>query len=249
MNCIIFILGLIIGSFINVCVYRIPREESISYPPSTCTTCGSRIKIYDLIPVVSYIMLKGRCRKCKEKISIRYPITELLTGILFLFIYLKFGNSYDTIKNIVLVVFVEIIAIIDFDTMEVYSSITYTAMAIGVLNIIIEKIVFHMHILTYLLGAAIPAAFIYIINKFSKGFGGGDIDVFIIIGLFLGANLSGLTLFFSIIIGAASAIILVISKKLSKKDAMPFVPYIFAAMLITLLWGEEIIDYYLKMIV
>lgn len=249
MNYVVFILGLIIGSFINVCIYRIPREESISYPPSTCTTCGSRIKIYDLIPVVSYIMLNGKCRKCKEKISIKYPLTELLTGILFLFIYLKFGNSYDSIRNIVLVVFIEIIAIIDFNTMEVYSCVSYTAMAMGVLNIIVEKIVFHMPIATYLLGAAIPAGCIYIINKLSKGFGGGDIDVFVIIGLFLGIKFSGLTLFFSIIIGAVSAIILVVLKKLNKKDAMPFVPYIFTALIITLLCGEKIIDCYLKMII
>lgn len=235
MNCIIFILGLIIGSFINLCTYRIPREESICYPSSTCTSCGARIKIYDLIPVISYIILRGKCRACKEKISIKYPVTELLTAIMFLLIYLKFGNSYETIKNILLAVFIEIIAIIDFETMEVYNSITYSAMAIGVLNIIIEKFVFHMPIFTYILGAVIPAIFIYIINKTVGAFGAGDIDVFIIIGLFLGIKLSGLTLFLSVIIGALFSIFLIISKKLNENHIMPFVPYIFVALIMTFL--------------
>lgn len=249
MSIIIFTLGLIIGSFINVCTYRIPREESICYPPSTCPGCGERIKTYDLIPVISYIILGGKCRNCKEKISIEYPLTEILTALLFLFIYLTFGTSYEMIKNIILVVFVEIIAIIDFKTMEVYNSVTYTAMVLGVLNVIIEKVVFGAPILTYVLGAAIPAIFIFLINKLTGGFGAGDIDIFIIIGLFLGIKLSGITMFFSIIVGALGAIILILAKRLRKKDAMPFVPCIFIGLIISLMWGNQIINSYLNLFI
>lgn len=249
MSIIIFALGLIIGSFINVCTYRIPREESICYPLSTCPGCGERIKIYDLIPVISYVILRGKCRNCKEKISIEYPIIELLTAFLFLFIYLTFGTSYEMIKNIVLVAFVEIIAIIDFKTMEVYNSLTYTAMAIGILNVFIEKFIFGVPMLTYVLGAAIPAIFIFIINKLTGGFGEGDIDIFIIIGLFLGIKLNGLTMFFSIIVGAVGAIIFILAKKLKKKNAMPFVPCIFIGLIISLIWGNQMINSYLNLFI
>src|SRR4051794_38403015 len=98
MGLFVGIIGLIIGSFLNVCIFRVPRGESISFPPSHCTKCGTRIKSYDLFPVISYFILGGKCRKCGDRISIRYPLIELATGILFFLIYLKFGLTIDLIK-------------------------------------------------------------------------------------------------------------------------------------------------------
>ena len=91
MEILILIIGLCIGSFLNVCIYRIPREESIAFPPSHCTSCGYELKAVDLIPVISYLFLKRKCRKCGEKISINYPLVELLNGVLYLLIFLRFG--------------------------------------------------------------------------------------------------------------------------------------------------------------
>ena len=88
---IVFVFGIVIGSFLNVCIYRIPKQQSIAYPPSHCTSCSSKLKWYDLVPILSYIILKGKCRYCKHNISIRYPILELITGLLYFFIYVKFG--------------------------------------------------------------------------------------------------------------------------------------------------------------
>lgn len=114
------IFGLLIGSFLNVCIYRIPREESIAFPPSHCTNCNSEIKRYDLIPVISYIFLKGRCRNCKAKISIRYPLIELITSLLFLAVYIKFGLSFELIKYLFFIPLMIVICMIDLDTFEVY---------------------------------------------------------------------------------------------------------------------------------
>ncbi|EQB3123923.1 prepilin peptidase, partial [Clostridium botulinum] len=121
MNIIVLILGIIIGSFLNVCIYRIPKGESIIFPPSYCEKCGVNIKIYNLIPVVSYIFLRGRCKCCKNKISLRYPLVELLTGILFLSIYHLCGLNFSFIKYIIFVSFIIVIGFIDLDTTDVYS--------------------------------------------------------------------------------------------------------------------------------
>lgn len=94
----IFVLGTIIGSFLNVCIFRIPLEQSIAFPPSHCMNCGKRLKWYDMFPIISWIILKGKCRYCKSKISYRYPLVEFVTGIIFLAIYLKYGYTYETIK-------------------------------------------------------------------------------------------------------------------------------------------------------
>jgi len=99
---LIFILGLIVGSFSNVCIYRVPRNESIIYPASHCPKCRSKIKPFDNIPLLSFILLKGRCRNCKSKISIQYPIVELLTGLMYLIIYLIYGLSVQTLIYIIL---------------------------------------------------------------------------------------------------------------------------------------------------
>nr|WP_243153198.1 prepilin peptidase [Clostridium botulinum] len=142
MNIIVLILGLIIGSFLNVCIYRIPKGESIIFPPSYCEKCGVNIKIYNLIPVVNYIFSRGRCKCCKNKISLRYPLVELLTGILFLSIYHLCGLNFSFIKYIIFVSFIIVIGFIDLDTTDVYSKITISAMIIGVIYILIEKFYF-----------------------------------------------------------------------------------------------------------
>jgi leader peptidase (prepilin peptidase)/N-methyltransferase len=117
---LIFILGLIVGSFSNVCIYRIPRNESIIYPASHCPKCRSSISPKDNIPLLSYILLKGRCRNCKSKISIQYPIVELLTGLTYLIIYLIYGLSIQTLIYIILSSALIIIAFIDLKILFPY---------------------------------------------------------------------------------------------------------------------------------
>lgn len=242
---IIFLLGLLIGSFLNVCVYRIPRDESISYPPSHCTNCKNRIKSYDLIPVISYIFLRGKCRYCGEKISIKYPIIELFTGVLFLGLYYKYGATLDLAKFLILSPYLIVIGLIDFNTTDVYFKTTLSGLLIGLafLGVNLYK---GDPISTYLIGALIGGGFIAIIILLTGGMGWGDAEICAICGIFLGVKLTILTLLTSVILGGAIGALLILTKRKTRKDYIPFGPYIVIAALISLFWGSNIIDWYLK---
>ncbi|QAT41174.1 A24 family peptidase [Clostridium sp. JN-9] len=241
----IFIIGLIIGSFLNVCIYRIPREESISFPPSHCTNCGNRIKWYDLIPVFSYLILRGKCRYCKERISFRYPLIELTTGIMFLALYMKFGLSIDFVKSAILICFLLVIGIIDFDTTDVYSKTTYSGIVFGIILLIINFIYFSGGVLDFLIGGAIGFSVIALIILLTHGMGWGDAEICGMCGLFLGWKLTIFMLFISFTLGGLIGIILLITKKKSRKDYIPFGPYISIAAAISIFIGNSAIAWYL----
>ncbi|MFU0825277.1 prepilin peptidase [Clostridium sp.] len=244
---IIFIFGLLLGSFLNVCIYRIPREESISYPPSHCTNCKNRIKPYDLIPVISYVLLKGKCRYCNEKISIRYPLIELFTGIIFIGIYTKYGLSIEFVKFAVLSCFLIVIGIIDYDTTDIYNSTIIWGGVFGVIFLVID-IYLKLPIKTYLLGALIGGGFISIIILLSGGMGWGDAEICAVCGLYLGIKLTILTLFLSVIIGGVVGGILILLKKKSRKDYIPFGPFIVSAVMIVMFLGERALEWYFNIL-
>ncbi|MCB2298685.1 prepilin peptidase [Clostridium tagluense] len=247
----IFILGLLIGSFLNVCIYRIPRGESIAYPPSHCTSCGSNIKSYDLIPVISWIFLSGKCRGCGQKISIRYALVELATGILFLLTYFQYGVSIFLLRYLILIPFLIVIAMIDYDTMEVYTTTTWVAIAMG---IVLLGVNFYMGeaVATYLYGALFGAGFIIIIILLSKliigteGMGWGDAEICGLCGLFLGFKLTLIMMFFSFIIGGIVGIYLLRFKKKNGRSEMPFGPSIIMATFLIIIWGDKILNWYLS---
>ncbi|WP_346929784.1 prepilin peptidase, partial [Clostridium sp.] len=140
MSFIVFLYGIVIGSFLNVCIYRIPNNQSLISPPSHCGNCDTRLKWKDLIPIGSYLWLKGKCRYCNSKISMRYPLVEGLTGILLVGIYLRYGLGLNFFKYSLLTLFLIVIALIDYDTTDVYSSVVYSGMAVGIIFIIIEAV-------------------------------------------------------------------------------------------------------------
>ncbi len=244
---IISILGLLIGSFLNVCIYRIPREQSISFPPSHCTNCNTRIKAYDLIPVISYIFLKGKCRYCSEKISLRYPLIELTTGVLFLALYIEYGLSIGFIKYAILTCFLIVIGLIDFDTTDVYFKTTLSGIIAGVFFLVYEYF-YYGQALTYLYGAFFAGGAIAIIIIITQGMGWGDAEICFMSGLFLGFKLSVLMLFLSFIIGGLSGVILILLKKKSRKDYIPFGPSIAAGAITTILIGEKLLSWYLSIL-
>ncbi|MCY6370905.1 prepilin peptidase [Clostridium ganghwense] len=240
----VLVLGLLIGSFLNVCIYRIPREESIAYPPSHCTNCKNGIKPYDLIPVISYIFLKGKCRYCGQKISIRYPLTELFTGIIFVGIYGHYGLSIEFLKFAVLACFLIVIGIIDLDTTDIYFKTTISGVIIGVIFLFIYYFKGDS-ISTYILGALIGGGFISLIILLTGGMGWGDAEMCFLAGMYLGWKLTALMLFLSVILGAVIGVLLIITKKKSRKDYIPFGPYIAMGAMIAVFWGEEILRWYL----
>ncbi len=196
----ILIIGSIIGSFLNVCICRIPRNESIAYPPSHCTNCGMRIKWYDLLPVVSFINLRGRCRNCKSKISIRYPLIEILTGAIFVSLYIKYGFTIDFFKYVLLSVFLIVISFIDLDTTNVYLKTTLPGIVIGVVFVIIEYLNGNSPT-QFIYGAIILWGVLAIIALTTHSMGWGDAEICLMCGIFLGTKLSIVMLILSFVLG------------------------------------------------
>jgi len=241
---LILIIGLCIGSFLNVCIYRIPREESISFPPSHCTSCGYNLRFYDLIPLLSYITLKGKCRKCKDKISLQYPLVEIINSILYLGLYIKFGYTIDFLKYALLTSLLLVIGIIDLKTKYVYRSTTITGLIMGVAFFIFNWITLKEFPIDYLLGFIIGVTIIFIIVKLTGGMGEGDIEIAAICGLFLGAKNVLLVLFLSFIFGGIIGVLILILKLKGRKDEIAFGPYIVLGAMVAIFIGDIIIKWY-----
>jgi len=242
------LLGLIVGSFSNVCIYRIPRNESIIFPASHCPKCRKTIKPIDNIPLLSYILLKGRCRNCKGKISIQYPVVELLTGLTYLIIYVIYGLSIQTLIYIILSSALIIIAFIDLNEHIVPDVISLPGIVIG---FIISFFVPYISFVNSALGVVVGGGIILVIGLvgsviFKKeAMGGGDVKLAAIIGAFLGWRYIIISLFLGFFLGALAGIILILSKIKKREDAIPFGPFIALGSIITILWGEKIISWYL----
>ena len=243
----IVILGLVLVSFFNVCIYRIPREESISYPSSHCGTCKHRLYPLDLIPLISYICLKGRCRYCNAKISIRYPIIEGLNAILYIIIFYKFGYTLGTLKYFLLVSFLIVISVIDFKTHYIYTSTIVFGVISGVCFIALRYFLYSQVDLNFILGGILGAFIISLIVFITNGMGEGDIEIAGVCGLFLGDKLILLTLFLAVAIGGIAAIVILVLNIKKAKEKIAFGPFIAMGSLISLLYGNELIQWYLGM--
>ncbi|MGL4572207.1 MAG: prepilin peptidase [Clostridium sp.] len=242
----IFSLGAIIGSFLNVCIFRIPKEESIAFPPSHCGNCNTKLKGKDLVPVLSYILLKGRCRYCKDKVSIQYPIIEGFTGILFMILYLKYGLTLALLSYISLTSILIVIGIIDYKTQYVYTSNIITGIIFGIIFVALSFILGErVDLINVALGAFIPALILAVIVWTTNAMGWGDVEIIFMTGIFLGLKLNLLNLFISIVLGGSYAIYLMLCRKKSGKEEMAFGPYIAVATYITILFGEQILNWYM----
>ena len=242
---LVVIFGLVIGSFLNVCICRIANEESIAFPPSHCTNCGYELKAKDLIPVLSYIFLGGKCRSCKEKISIQYPIVEILNAILYIAIYLKFGFTLNLFKFCLFASLLIVIGFIDFKTKYVYNSTVVFGVVSGILFAVLEWIETKSIPWNYVAGAFIGFGIIYLIVVLTRGMGEGDIDIALICGLFLGIKGILVTLFLAIILGGIVATIILIFKLKERKAEIAFGPYLAIGGIIACLYGSRLIDIYL----
>lgn len=246
---LVFIIGSIIGSFLNVCIYRIPTNESIVYPASHCTSCKKSLKFYDLIPMVSYVFLRGRCSYCKEKISLIYPFTEVVTAVIFVVLYKCYGFTYMFLKSAILVSFLIVIGMIDYNTTDIYNEISRIGMATGVFWIIFsyfqgEDIL--NYILGGLLGWSVIAIFIIVPKMIIKkdGMGWGDADICLMCGLYLGCQQIIRVITIAAVLGAIVSIILIYIRRKDKEDYIAFGPYIAIGTFIVTVVGENIIRFY-----
>ena len=248
MHILIFTLGIIIGSFLNVCIYRIPKGESIAFPSSHCTYCSTPLKWYDLIPIFSFLFLKGKCRYCGGDISPQYPAVELLNGIIYIILFFYLGLSIDLVFYAFITSILIIISFIDY-----YHQIIPDELVLLILiSTIISKAVTYFIYKTPLLlldsiSSFIGAGIIFIIIALvsNGGMGGGDIKLSAALGFILGLKKTLLNTLLSFIIGAICSIFLLLSGRKGRKDAIPFGPFINISFFITLLYGEEIIRWYI----
>lgn len=246
MQILILIIGIIIGSFLNVCIYRIPRNESISFPPSSCTNCEERLKAWDLIPIISFIFLKGRCRYCKTKISIIYPIVELLNGLIYLAIYKVFGLSIISAIYMLLSSILIVISFIDYN----YKIIPDKLVVLGFIIVTPIHILYNFptSFVHGILGLFISGGLFLSIAFISKGgMGGGDIKLISLLGYLFGLKIF-MVILISFILGALISIILLSTKVKSRKDVIAFGPFIAIAGIIVILFFDEILNVYFKII-
>lgn len=242
MNFFVFILGTVIGSFINVCIYRIPKGESIIYPPSYCPRCGYHLRPIDLIPLLSYIWLRGRCRKCGVPISIRYLFVEFLTGVIFLLTFIIFGFTFDFFAATILIICLITSAFIDLNHQIIPDKLVLPTAAIGLpLTILLRW----ENLTDYFFGFAVGGGTILLIVVLSRGgMGGGDIKLFATVGMYLGLRLTVLALLLSFVFGSIAGLILILLKGKKMKDAIPFAPFIALGSIVSLFIGEELINWY-----
>ena len=245
MSLIIFIYGITLGSFLNVCIYRIPNNESILRPPSHCGRCNKKLGWKDLIPIFSYIIIKGRCRYCNDSIPIRYPIVEFLTGILLVCIYIRYGLTFNFFKYVVLTLFLIIIAFIDYDTMYVYSCIVYTGIIVGIVFIIFDVLIYDSNLLNYVLGAFLGFIVMGTIYALTGGIGLGDVEIAMLCGLYIGWKLEIYFIILSFIIGGVIGSIMIFTRKKLKSDYIPLGPSLAVGAYFSLIIGENLISIFM----
>lgn len=245
---LIFLYGIVIGSFLNLCIYRIPRGESILFPPSHCTHCMKKIKLYYLIPIISYVFLKGRSSCCLKRISLTYPLIEFLTGIIFVMVYLYFGFGILFFKWTTFLSIIIVMAAIDFYTQDVYFSLTAIGTGFSILFITILIISGSINLwgaLDYFLAGTIAFGIITAIKTLTKGMGAGDGEVFLVAGLFLGIEKVVVLLIITFVLGGVLGGILILLNKKQLKSKIPLVPFIALGSLITVIYGNGILYWYL----
>jgi len=241
MNCFTFIFGAIVGSFLNVCIFRMPAKTSIIKPLSQCPHCHHPIRFYDNIPIISFILLCGKCRDCGGKISWRYPLVELITALLSLFLFLKFGLTLTFLTVFIFSAVLIVITFIDLDHQIIPDVLTLPGIPIFLLlAIFVVKVPWREALIGLLIGGGMlfAIAFIYQLITKREGMGGGDIKLLAMIGGFLGWKSLIFVLLFSSFSGAIVGITAMIIKKQDMKYAVPFGPFLSAAAVAYLFWGD-----------
>jgi leader peptidase (prepilin peptidase) / N-methyltransferase len=236
-----FFLGLAIGSFCNVCIYRLPKKESVVFPASHCTSCNKPIWAFDNIPVLSYLFLGGKCRTCGQKIAIVYPMIELVTGLLLVAVVIKFGISWESLIYAIVCPTLVVITMIDYEHQIIPDRIT------------LPGIVFGLGAGSYLvgpinagLGFLIGGGLFYLIAILSRGgMGGGDIKFIAGAGALLGWQKVLLIIFLGATLGSIIGLALMAAQKKDRKSQIPFGPFLALGTLIAIFFGDNLLRLYL----
>jgi len=240
---LVAVLGAVIGSFLNVVIYRLPRKQSLITPRSRCPHCGTPIAAWDNIPVLSYLLLRGRCRTCRGPISWRYPVVELAAAVLLTAIWLRSDTVLDLLAGALFALLMLAIFFIDLEHQIVPNALSYPGLILGLLLAIPQE-----RFVDALFAAAGAGTFFLLIAIVSGGgMGGGDIKLAAMMGAFLGWPRIAVGLLFAFTLGAAAGLLLIAFKRRSRKDPIPFGPALAAGGVIALLWGRAIVLWYLNL--
>jgi leader peptidase (prepilin peptidase) / N-methyltransferase len=257
---IVFLFGSIIGSFLNVCIHRMPKGESVVWPRSHCPRCQKRIPGYDNIPFISFLLLKGRCRFCREKISLRYPLVELLTALLMVALFSRFGLTYEFFLYMVMLWGLIIATFVDIPHRIIPDEVSVGGMIIGFIMVSITGLALSPLKFSFspmaksALGIIAGGGIIYLtgvlfdlvyfkllkkpaINGETESMGGGDVKLLAMIGSFMGWQMALLTFFLAPFLGIVLGVINLATKK---DHTIPYGPFLSVAALVTLFWGEKI---------
>lgn len=244
---LVFILGLCIGSFLNVCIYRIPLDISVVTPRSHCPHCKQTLGWLDLLPIVSYVLRWGKCRYCGEGIPLRYPLVELGTGLGYLTLWWHFGATLEFITYTYLFSGLVVCSLIDYDHKIIPDAINLILLLGGIPLLAYQSLGI---LINGVMGALVGFGLLFLIALLSKGgMGGGDIKLAGVLGLYLGWPQILITLFLSFIIGSVVGLMWVVLKKQSLKSVLPFGPFLCIATLIVMLWGAEILEWYWQLFI
>jgi leader peptidase (prepilin peptidase)/N-methyltransferase len=242
-------LGLSVGSFLNVCIHRIPRGGSVAHPPSRCPNCGYQLRWYDNIPVLGYILLAGRCRSCRAPISIRYPIVELLTMVVFLVHLYLFGWTLLMAVRLLFACALIVLFAIDLEHQLLPNVITLPAIVAG----LVASVFVPPGIRDALLGAVLGGGILWIIGEAyfrysgQEGMGGGDVKMLAMIGAFLGWQQVLVTLVLSSVAGSVIGVLLITLRRGNMKYALPYGTFLALGALAASLVGERIVAWYLNL--
>ena len=245
-----FLAGIILGSFYNVCIYRIPRDQSVAFPASHCTSCGHALSSADLVPVFSWIFLRGICRYCKSKISVRYPLVESLTGMIFAGIYLVSGITMTTAFNLVFASLMIIITFIDIDFRIIPDRFIITGTILAVVKFFVVK---DLNWTEVVIGGVIGGGVLLLVDLAGRifykkeGMGLGDVKLMLMAGAYLGYANTIVALLGAIWIGAIAGIIILRSNRTREDNYMAFGPFLALGSLIALFGGKQIIQFYLSL--
>ena len=255
----IFLFGLAVGSFLNVCIYRIPLPDVSVHSPrrSFCPECSQPINTYDNIPLLSYPLLRGKCRHCRARISVIYPLVELSTALLFLVMYYRFGISLEGLLALVFVTVLIPIAVIDAQHYIIPNVLILTGLILGF--VIVSAIAYQRadiwYLLTRLIGAVAGGMVLGLIAVVGgavlrkKAMGGGDIKLMALNGLFLGAwPEQAMVIAFSALSGAIVGTALIISGVKSRQSPIPYGPFLAGAAVLVILWGDSLWRTYLQFV-
>jgi leader peptidase (prepilin peptidase) / N-methyltransferase len=267
----IFVFGLLIGSFLNVVIYRLPRDESIVLPNSRCTKCQSEIKFYDNVPVFSYAILGGRCRNCRVRISPIYPAVELLVAILYLMVYLKDGRSISLVGDILFVTFIVPLVFIDLEHQLLLDKLTYPGLVVMlVMRLLDPALVIRtlpagrfglteapqwvLALIGSALGALAGGGTLWVIREVYfrlrkvEGMGLGDVKIMLMVGVYLGWQLTVLTIFAASLLGSLVGVIAMAVGGGTMKMKIPFGVFLGPAAIVTLFWGQQFISWYIGLL-